>query len=101
MAEAEKFEGKMSEGAVAKSRGRRGRRFTVCAAPVEMDESWTPPVIEKTAEEKARIMDQLQRNVLFQGQDEKTLMIIVDAFDKKPFEAVRVVHSIRNSINKA
>lgn len=41
-----------------KMRGRtRGRRSVVFAEPVKLDESWTPTVVPKSDEEKARIRE--------------------------------------------
>lgn len=42
-----------------------GRRGTVVAAPLQVEEGWQPPVYEKTVEQTQKLRSDLEENVLF------------------------------------
>jgi len=69
----------------------RGRRQTVCAAPVRIEEGWKPTVIEKSADARDRIRDVITTNILFCGLDIKEREIIVDAMELKTFNEGDVI----------
>jgi cAMP-dependent protein kinase regulator len=67
-----------------RQRGAR-RRDNVFSAPVEVDDTWEPRVVEKSPEERAGIEAIVANNILFAALDEEQRRIIVDAMEKKTF----------------
>eukprot|EP00753_Platysulcus_tardus_P010617 PLAT2902.1.p1 GENE.PLAT2902.1~~PLAT2902.1.p1 ORF type:complete len:329 (+),score=195.61 PLAT2902.1:65-1051(+) len=70
---------------------RKGRRPTVMAAPLRVEEDWKPPVHPKSEEQKDSIQDSVRGNVLFGSLDDKDIDIIVDAFQEMEFPADHVL----------
>jgi cAMP-dependent protein kinase regulator len=66
----------------------KGRRNTVTSAPITVDPNWSPPVYEKSAEEREAIHKAVDENILFRSleADPQGLEIICDAMQQKHFE---------------
>lgn len=70
---------------------RKGRRVTVCAAPIAFDAGWRPKVVEKSEDARDRIRSAIGRNILFSGLDGKERDIIVDSMEPKMFDEGAVI----------
>jgi len=77
--EYEKDEGKEEENVVPR---KLGRRQTVMAAAVTVDEDWEPPCYEKSEGESAALKASVGSNVLFGQLEEKEMDIIIGAMKK-------------------
>jgi cAMP-dependent protein kinase regulator len=66
---------------------RRGRRQTVCAAPITIEAGWMPTVVPKSDAARARIHEVISTNILFSGLDKRERDVIVDAMEPKEFAA--------------
>ena len=49
-------------------------------------EAWTPVVIPKTEDQKARIIDKLNKSFMFQALEQKEQQMVVDAMQEKSFK---------------
>ena len=74
-----------------RQRQRVGRRENVFSEPVTLDESWEPPVIEKSPEEREEIDSAIRSNILFASLEEDQRDLIVGAMERKAFSAGDVI----------
>eukprot|EP00931_Biecheleriopsis_adriatica_P050857 TRINITY_DN29478_c0_g1_i1.p1 TRINITY_DN29478_c0_g1~~TRINITY_DN29478_c0_g1_i1.p1 ORF type:complete len:413 (+),score=116.81 TRINITY_DN29478_c0_g1_i1:65-1240(+) len=62
----------------------KGTRKGICAEKTEKDESWTPPVFLKTAEQEQRLRDAIAKCFMFSALDEEQLKVVIAAFKETP-----------------
>jgi hypothetical protein len=55
---------------------------------VNVEDNWSPPVYDKSDEERGNIKRVLDRNILFGTLDDKTKETIVSAMSKRRFSEV-------------
>uniref|UniRef100_A0A7S1G631 Cyclic nucleotide-binding domain-containing protein n=1 Tax=Bicosoecida sp. CB-2014 TaxID=1486930 RepID=A0A7S1G631_9STRA len=83
---AESKSGEMTEEEKMARGRRRGRRGTVCAVPVTVEEGWTPPKYDKDDDVKKRIRETIAHNILFSGLEAGERDVVVDAMQERKFD---------------
>jgi cAMP-dependent protein kinase regulator len=69
--------------AASSKRRTAGRSKAVFVAPLEMESSWTPPVYEKTEQQKSELNELLQKSVLLKNLDSSAKSTVVSALQSR------------------